>query len=207
MRIRGFSGTVIGPTALASLLVLLITLAPAARTGQENQRSKIRWDIASIPGTTIAPGGVANAFADDNSKITLTGSGTFVTKTDSSERGEAGGGNWQTFDPQGNSTGTGTYEVRLLGFDPAVGTLVGSGLADTIGDLANAHAGLAVFAVEYSDGSRGTLAFSCALIGTPPSVFEGITATKGFVDYWNRENGNVISTADQTIFHVVPRAD
>jgi hypothetical protein len=68
MKIRGFSATAIGPAALV-LLVVLITLAPPARTDEENQRSKIRWDIFNLSGTTIAPGGVANAFADDNSKI------------------------------------------------------------------------------------------------------------------------------------------
>jgi len=45
---------------------------------------------------------------------------------------------------------------------------------------------------------------SCHLVGTPDSVFEGVTATKGFVDYWNREAppappGN----ADRTTFHVL----
>lgn len=213
MKIRAFSATVIGAAALVFLLVLLVTLAPPARTEEDNEGSKIRWDIFSfnLSGTIIAPGGVANALADDNSKITLTGSGTFVTTNDSSERRVTGGGNWQTFDPQGNSTGTGTYKVRRLdGFDPAAGSLVGSGITDTIGDLANAQTGLAVFAIEYSDGSRGTLVLSCSFgpgTGSPSSVFEGITATKGFVGYWNRENGLPITTADQTIFHVVPQTD
>jgi hypothetical protein len=121
----------------------------------------------------------------------------------------------------GNSTGSGTYTIRLLtGFDTATGSLVGSGLIDTIGDLSNTQAGLAVFNVDYSDGSRGALVVSCTLAPfgrptTPPSIFEGITASKscptspsatcGSVDYWNRENGLVITTADQTIFHIVPK--
>jgi hypothetical protein len=213
MKIRAFSATVIGAAALVFLLFLLVTLAPPTRTEADNEGSKIRWDIFSLTGTTIAEGGLANAFADDNSKITLTGSGTFVTTTDSSERRVTGGGNWQTFDPQGNSTGSGTYKVgRLQSFDPAPGSAVLglAGLTDTIGDVANAHTGLAVFAIEYSDESRGTLVVSCSFgpgTDTPPSIFEGITATKGFVGYWNRENGLVIATADQTIFHVVPKTD
>jgi hypothetical protein len=49
-------------------------------------------------------------------------------------------------------------------------------------------------------------AVSCHLVGTPNSVFEGITASKGFVDYWNREApppppGN----ADRTTFHVTAK--
>jgi hypothetical protein len=84
---------------------------------------------------------------------------------------------------------------------------VGSGFTDLIGELEDARAGLAVFNVEYSDGARGTITFSCGLTGTPDAVFEGITASKGFVDYWNRENGKPIFTADQTVFHVVPKGD
>jgi len=38
-------------------------------------------------------------------------------------------------------------------------------------------------------------------------MFEGMTATKGFLDYWNREDGKPIFTADQTVFHVVPTKD
>ncbi|HEY3124160.1 MAG TPA: hypothetical protein VGK70_08855 [Thermoanaerobaculia bacterium] len=41
--------------------------------------------------------------------------------------------------------------------------------------------------IAYDNGSEGTLVVSCHLVGTPDSVFEGVTATKGFVDYWNRE--------------------
>ena len=213
MKKQGFSKTAVGAAALTFFLVLVTTLARPAQTNEQNEGSKVRWDIFNLSGTTIAPGGVANAFADDNSKITLTGSGTFVTTTDSSERPVTGGGNWQTFDPQGNSTGNGTYTVRrLVRFDSAPGSsaLGLAGLNDTIGDPANAHTGLAVFAIEYSDESRGVLVVSCSFgpgTDTPASVFEGITATKGFVDYWNRENGLVISTADQTLFHIVPATD
>ncbi len=58
--------------------------------------------------------------------------------------------------------------------------------------------------IAYSDGSEGTLVVSCHIVGTPDAVFEGVTASKGFVEYWNREAppappGN----ADRTTFHVV----
>jgi hypothetical protein len=209
MKKQAFSKSAIGAAVLAFFLVLVTTLARPAQNGG----SKIRWDIFSLSGATIAPGGVANAFADDNSKITLTGSGTFETTTDSSERPVTGGGNWETFDSLGNSTGSGTFTVkRLIRFDlaPGSGVLGLAGLNDTIGKPANAHTGLAVFSIEYSDESRGVLVFSCSFgpgTDTPASIFEGITATKGFVGYWNRENGLAIATADQTIFHVVPATD
>jgi hypothetical protein len=47
------------------------------------------------------------------------------------------------------------------------------------------RAGLAFLRIAYSDGSRGILVVSCHLPGTPQSVFEGVTASKGFTDYWN----------------------
>jgi hypothetical protein len=105
-------------TGIAVVLMLLFNTGVGR--GQSTGTT-IRWDLASwVNTTTFAPGGVANAFADDGSKITVTGSGTFVTSRFS--KGPlagisfwvTGGGNWQTFDPQGNSTGSGTYKVRRL---------------------------------------------------------------------------------------------
>jgi hypothetical protein len=75
---------------------------------------------------------------------------------------------------------------------------------DTIGDPKNARAGLLVVKIAYSDGSKGVLTVSCHLVGTPDTVFEGITATKGFVDYWNREAPPAPpGDANRTTFHVV----
>jgi hypothetical protein len=76
---------------------------------------------------------------------------------------------------------------------------------DLIGDPAERSAGLVVLRVAYSDGEQGTLVVSCHLVGTPDSVFEGITASKGFVDYWNREapvGGFAPGNANRTLFHV-----
>jgi len=218
---KGHSGWLL----IRAVLLGVLFSAGAARShagtdeGEAARRhATIRWDIANAADNIIAPGGVASAFADDGSKITLTGSGTFVESQ--IRKGPlaglssqvTGGGTWEKFDPHGDSTGAGTYTVTLLDrFDPAPGTLVGSGATDLIGELEDTQAGLAVFNVEYSDGTRGTLTFSCWIPfgtpGTPNSVFEGITASKDFVDYWNREDGKPISTADQTIFHRVPKRD
>ena len=75
---------------------------------------------------------------------------------------------------------------------------------DNIGNPADVRAGLAVLKISYNDGSDGVLIVSCQIAGTPAAVFEGITASKGFVDYWNREvpptpPGN----ANRTLFHVI----
>jgi hypothetical protein len=55
-----------------------------------------------------------------------------------------------------------------------------------------------VLRIAYSDGSDGILVVSCNLpFPAPnPQMFEGITATKGFVDYKAPVPGGV------TLFHV-----
>jgi len=75
---------------------------------------------------------------------------------------------------------------------------------DNIADRADGRAGLAVSRITYSDGSRGILVESCHLAGTPDPVFEGITASKGFVDYFNPEAPPPPpGDANRTLFHVV----
>jgi hypothetical protein len=74
---------------------------------------------------------------------------------------------------------------------------------DNIAPIANARAGLAVLRVEYSDGEDGVLTVSCALPGSPASIFEGITASKSFVDYWNRLAPVPMVDGNRTNFHVV----
>jgi hypothetical protein len=163
-----------------------------------------RWDLIDVDfaAGSVAAGGVASARANDNSKITLHGSGTFHANSGKSQD-VSGGGTWQTFSPGGAPTASGTYEVTgFVDFELAPGTPPLP--IDLIGNLADARAGLAVLRIAYSDGSDGTLVISCHLVGTPDTVFEGITATKGFVDYWNPEAppappGN----ENRTLFHVV----
>ena len=115
-----------------------------------------------------------------------------------------GGGTWQTFDAAGASTGSGTYNVTgLVDFDLAPGSLPAS-ITDNTGVKADVRSGLAVFKVAYSDGSDGTLTVSCDLpVGSPPTLFEGITATKGYVDYWERDPAVANVDANRTNFHVL----
>ncbi len=75
---------------------------------------------------------------------------------------------------------------------------------DRLGNLADARPRLLVVRIAYSDGSEGTLVVSWYFVGTSDAVFEGVTASKGFVDYWSREAppappGN----ANRTVFHVI----
>jgi hypothetical protein len=165
---------------------------PATAAGSQN--SLMRWDIISVNFTTLtaSPGGTASAFANDNSEITLTGTGTFRSNSGKSQA-VTGGGTWET------STGSGTYEVTgFVSFVVAPGTFP---LAhDNIGNPANARAGLAVLKIAYSDGSDGVLTVSCTIAGTPAAVFEGITATKAYVDYLRPD---VPGNDNRTLFHVL----
>jgi hypothetical protein len=176
----------------------------------------IRWDITHITfssmGNIIDAGGKASASAQNKSTITLTGSGTFTVE-DSDD--VTGGGTWQTVAPPPDSTThSGTYRVtRLVRFDVAPGAQT-SNVKDLIGDgtLADNRGGLAILRIAYSDGSKGILVLSCDLPGNPPpgpagspdTLFEGITASKGFVDYWNRAAPVSKIDGNRTLLHVLP---
>ena len=174
--------------------------------GQGDGRSaseggRFRWDIISVDFATgtLSAGGVASADANDGSKVTLTGSGTFRT----GDQGEVtGGGTWEIFDAGGTSTGKGTYRVReFVRFDEAPGTPPLP--HDNIGPLANLRAGLLVLRISYSDGSGGVLVVSCHLVGSPNTIVEGVTASKGFVGFLQELPPAPPGNANRTAFHVL----
>jgi hypothetical protein len=199
---------------LGAALSLLPVLVVA---DTRDDAATIRWDIIHIvtfssSGNVIAEGGMASALAQNKSMITLTGSGTF-TLGDSDD--VTGGGTWKTVAPPPESTThSGTYRVtRLIRFDVAPGAQA-SNAKDHIGDgtLADNRGGPAILRIAYSDGSKGILVVSCDLPGNPPpgpagspdTLFEGITASKGFVDYWNRAAPVPKVDGNRTLFHVLP---
>jgi len=192
--VRSVLGTFIASLALLWSVAVHSPVAYA-------QAAHIQWDIATFspgPPPVLGPGGADSALAEDNTKITLTGSGTFVAPAGGAGTSSAvtGGGTWETFDPgiMGMSTGKGTYRVTgLVRWEEAPGTFGG---VDTIGPNKDTRAGLAVLRIRYSDGEEGVLTVSCALGGSPPTIFEGITATKGYVYYFNRIPGF-------TLFHTL----
>ena len=167
---------------------------------QATDNDQFRWDIVHINFMThvVTAGGHTSAMANDMSAITLTGSGTFRVNSGNSQD-VTGGGTWST-----SSGASGNYEVT--GFVSFVLSPAGTfppSLHDDVCDdcsAANAHAGLVVLKVAFDDGSDGVLTVSCALPGAPPSMFEGITVSKGFVDYWNREPGEP-GNGNATLFH------
>jgi hypothetical protein len=196
---------------LASASVLLLSLVTVVSANGAPAQTRFQWDLVRL-GTsgatiTVNPGGKASALAQDNSMITVTGSGTFdVQDTDD----VTGGGDWTTFAPDGTTvTGKGHYRVTsLIRFEVAPGGL-NSSFHDNTGTLTDIRAGLAYLRIVYEDedgigvgeddGTKG-------ILGTPASVFEGITASKGFVDYWNRvAPAGTPSTpnANRTNFHIL----
>ena len=182
---------------------LITTLwASASRVRADDEDLRVRWDIINTVPAPPAPavvtaGGKASARANDDSKITMTGMGTFEGTS-----GEAkGGGTWMVCNKAATVCASGTYRVRrLVRFELAPGT-PNPANTDQI-DEGQASAGLAVLSISYSDGDKGILVVSCHLVGTPDSVFEGITATKGIVDFWNREAPAPGVNANRTVFHV-----
>ena len=171
--------------------------------------SHVRWDIISLsgPGATVNAGGQASA-KDDllpvPDTITLTGSGTFVAPAGGGGTSSAvtGGGSWMITTASGSSSGS--YDVTgLVRWEEAPGTFPAT--TDNIGNPADFRPGLAVLRIEYNDGSHGILVVSCHGAGTPNTVFEGITASKDFVDFWNRVPPSGTPTtpnANRTAFHL-----
>lgn len=167
----------------AFVLLFLLTTASVAVA------ATVRWDIVSLAAPDLT-GGKAFALANDGSGIVLTGAGTFEPGSPGSA---TGGGTWATFGGTGEP-GEGIYRVgRLVRFTEAPGAIPGAPAA---------RAGLAVFTIFFSDGSSGVLTVSCHLGGTPDSVFEGITASKGFVTFWNRVPPVPGIDANRTLFRV-----
>ncbi len=194
------------------LLGIAVTLLWIAATSSVamGQAQHVRWDIISINFVapfTAGPGGIASAKANDGSQITLTGSGTFVAPGGGAGTSSAvtGGGMWQTFASDGTtSTGSGTYEVTgLVRWDQAPFPPGGPPPRTDLIDDGVPSTGLAVLRITYNDGERGILIVSCTgATAVPPNLFEGITASKGFVDYWNRVAPAGGVDANRTIFHV-----
>ncbi len=164
-----------------------------------NQR--VRWDIINVDFATgtLSAGGIASGLANDGSKITLTGSGTFHT---GHQGPVTGGGTWETFDATGTSTASGTYKATaLVRFDVAPGTPPLP--HDNIGPLANSRAGLAILRISYSDGTGGALVVSCHLVGSPSTIVEGVTASKGFVGFLQELPPAPPGNANRTTFHLL----
>ena len=195
-----------------SLIALTFSCLGASRVSAgDDHGTKVRWDIIQIVGSgttfTALPGGVSTSAVNpepaqgtgDGSNITLTGSGTFRLNDG---HDVTGGGTWETATSGGTETGAGTYRVtELVHFEFAPGSFAETGLIDGFGNPADASAGIAVLKVDYNDGTKGIVVVICALAGSPTSILEGTTATKGYVDYADVSVPN--PSVGNTLFHIL----
>ena len=144
----------------SALIATIWVSAPRVRA--DEQETRVRWDIINTvppppaPVVIVTAGGKASARANDDSKITMTGTGTFEGTS-----GEAqGGGTWMVCNKAATVCASGTCRVRrLVRFELAPGT-PNPANTDQI-DEGQASAGLAVLSISYSDGDKGILVVSC----------------------------------------------
>lgn len=187
--------------AAVAVSVLVLATIFGVNSRATAQGPTIRWDLVHVLAGQLLAGGEASAKANDASRITLTGKGTFVP---GDRFAVTGGGTWTLSNAKGDTTDSGTYTVtELLSWDGAPGT-PGVGLVDRIGKDPDKRAGVAVLQVRYSNGSGGMLVVSCHGDVSPDTIFEGIIASMGFVQFWNREAPVGGVDANRTVFHVVP---
>jgi len=200
--------SVLAMISLGTVAVLSWPLFATASKKDKREKARLRWDIISLstPGSTVNPGGQASAQDNIGDTITLTGSGTFVVPRDhdgDTSSVVTGGGTW-TITTAGVIS-NGTYHVKgLARWEEAPGTFPGT--ADNIGNSVDFRPGLALLHIQYNDGSQGILAVSCHGAGTPDAVFEGVTASKDYVDFWNRvppSGTPATPNANRTSFHIV----
>jgi len=179
--------------------------------GEKRQGTEYRWDLIHLTSqgtnTFLDAGGNDYAKAADGSYIRLTGSGKWITISGHEEPEAAtGGGAWMAFDSTGtNSTGSGTYAVTGgVAFTVVPGSTPAAGTIDSIGNPDDSRSGLLILRVRYSDGEDGVLTVSCHGGGAvPETIFEGITATKGFVGYVDRGKPEAGVDQNRTAFHVL----
>ena len=192
-----------------TLVIAAVLGLAAASADALAQASHVQWDIISLdfgPPPVASSGGIASARAADSSMITMTGTGTFVAPAGGagSNASATGGGTWETFDAVGSYAGSGMYWVTgLVRWDREPAGALPSVIIDAIGNPDETSAGLAVLRIQYDDGSRGILVVNCTLQGSPATIPEGISATKGFVDYFDVQLPAMpFENENRTIFHV-----
>ncbi len=179
--------------------------------GNKQHAIEYRWDIIHLTAmgtnSVLDAGGVASDKAADGSQITLTGSGAWlVFSGHEKSKAVTGGGTWHVLDSSGtNSIGSGNYEVtHLVSSEVFPGSNSSPDIIDKIGSREDSRGGLIVLRILYSDGEKGVLTVSChGPTHVPDTVFEGITVTKGIVDYVDRVKPAPGVDANRTVFHVL----
>jgi hypothetical protein len=186
--------------------------AAFADGGDEDHHRRVRWDLVLIGSGFVSPGGTASAHAAGGSTITLTGSGTFPDLQNRSSGDVTGGGTWSIVsaapaDPRCFS-GHGNYRVvELLSWVPTEGKVALTGLGDRIADPNSSSSGLVKLRVKYDNGRQGVLTVSCDLPPAPNCLFEGITASMDYEDFYNSVVAVPGVDANRTAFHFVQKPE
>jgi len=191
----------VGAAGVAGALGAPVT---AFADGDEGEgRGRVRWDLIQIVDGCVSPGGTSSAQAEGATTIMMTGSGTFPNVRNRCVRGVTGGGTWTVSSADARCLpGSGHYRVtELLSWTPAPGGQFPP-FEDCIpgGTKATATAGLVLLRIKYDDGRSGVLTVDCHLPGAPDCMFEGITATREYVDFSHWLGG-------PTVFHFLGRRD
>ena len=199
--------------AAGALGVAAAALDPIKAFADENEgQGRVTWDLINVNfanggPTHITRGGHAKAQSTNGmhvvtAEITVTGHGTFPN-TDKCSKDVTGGGTWAVTGTTDAACfpGSGNYQViELLSWHPAPGTLP---LPDNTGDRGTPSSGLATLRVLYDNGRRGTLTVSCDLpVGAPACMFEGITASVDYEDFWQAEKPVGGEEGNRTLFHI-----
>ena len=188
-----------GAAAVGAIGAFGLPLDAFADEGGSAGDRRLRWDLIDITPPDIRAGGEDTASSEGETMLNLTGSGTFRR---GHSRDVTGGGTWNSNNPVVG--GSGTYRVtEFISWVRAPGTLAGTPLVDHIGKLTDTRAGLAVLRIAYSDGLGGVLFLSCNLNGTPPSVDEGINASRGFVNFFMPAMIGFGNHSNRTLFHAL----
>ena len=191
----------VGAAGVAGALGAPVT---AFADGDEGEgRGRVRWDLIQIVDGCVSPGGTSSAQAEGATTIMMTGSGTFPDVRNRCVRGVTGGGTWTVSSADARCLpGSGHYRVtELLSWTPAPGGQFPP-FEDCIpgGTKATATAGLVLLRIKYDDGRSGVLTVDCHLPGAPDCMFEGITATREYVDFSHWLGG-------PTVFHFLGKRD
>src|SRR5438876_11688614 len=110
--------------ATIGLILVALVIAIGCSSGLDPAKTIVQSARADAPAAHISwqINSAASALANDGSKITLTGSGTFVAPAGGGGTSSAttGGGTWTTHTSGGAASGAGTYAVTgLVRWDPA----------------------------------------------------------------------------------------
>jgi hypothetical protein len=124
-----------------------------------------------------------------------------------------GGGTWSITpgsDPH-CFMGSGMYRVtELLSWIPTAGHVALTGLKDDCipgAEADNSSSGLAKFRVSYSNGAHGVLTVSCDLPPAPACIFEGITGSMDWEDFYNRDSPAPGVDKNRTVFHFLEKKE